>query len=116
MSSRNFRSHCVGKLSACLALALVVVAGCTARAVDEVKTGRTENSVQTSEGQTAAAGQMIELGGKGRRATEKFTLEAFQQFVRQKTSQLKEQKNAHEVEYIVTLEGKHARLTARVKS
>ena len=49
-------------------------------------------------------------------STEKFTFEAFQQFVRQKTSQLKEQKNAHEVEYIVTLEGKHARLVARMKS
>jgi hypothetical protein len=48
--------------------------------------------------------------------TEKLTLEAFQQFVRQKTEQLKKQKSAHEVEYIVTLEGKHARLKARVKS
>ena len=49
-------------------------------------------------------------------STEKFTFEAFQQFVRKKTSELKEQKNAHEVEYIVTLEGKHARLVARMKS
>ena len=47
---------------------------------------------------------------------EKLTVEAFQQFVRQKTDQLKKQKSAHEVEYIVTLEGKHARLKARVKS
>ena len=44
------------------------------------------------------------------------TMEAFQRFVRQKTEQLKKQKNAHEVEYIVTLEGNHARLKARVKS
>jgi hypothetical protein len=49
-------------------------------------------------------------------STEKFTLEVFQQFVRHKTDQLKEQENAHEVEYIVTVEGKHARLKARVKS
>jgi hypothetical protein len=47
---------------------------------------------------------------------EKLTAEAFQQFVRQKTDQLKKQKGAHEVEYIVTREGKHARLVARVKS
>ena len=48
--------------------------------------------------------------------TDRLTLEVFQQFVRQKTDQLKKQKSAHEVEYIVTLEGKHARLKARVKS
>jgi hypothetical protein len=47
---------------------------------------------------------------------EKHTIEAFQRFVRQKTAQLKEQQNAHEVEYIVTLEGKRAQLKARVKS
>lgn len=44
------------------------------------------------------------------------TMDAFQKFVRQKTDQLKKQKDAHEVEYIVTVEGKHARLKARVKS
>jgi len=49
-------------------------------------------------------------------STEKLTLEAFQMFVRQKTDQLMKQKNAGEVEYIVALEGKHARLKARVKS
>src|SRR6202049_2006908 len=38
------------------------------------------------------------------------TLEAFQQFVHQKTAQLKKQKNAHEVEYVVTLEGNRALL------
>jgi hypothetical protein len=48
--------------------------------------------------------------------TDNLTLEKFQQFVRQKTDQLKKQKNAHEVEYIVTFEDKHARLKARVKS
>ena len=47
---------------------------------------------------------------------EKLTVEVFQQFVRQKTDDLKKQKGAHEVEYIVTLEDKHARLVARVKS
>ncbi len=48
--------------------------------------------------------------------TESLTVEAFQKFVRQKTDELKKQKDAHEVEYIVTVEGNHARLKARVKS
>jgi hypothetical protein len=48
--------------------------------------------------------------------TKPLNMEAFQKFVRQKTEQLKKQKDAHEVEYIVTLEGDHARLKARVKS
>ncbi len=49
-------------------------------------------------------------------STEKLTVEAFQHFVQQKTDQFKQQESAQEVEYIVTLEGKHARLKARVKS
>jgi hypothetical protein len=48
--------------------------------------------------------------------TESLTMDAFQKFVRQKTDQLKKQQRAHEVEYIVTVEGNHARLKARVKS
>jgi hypothetical protein len=48
--------------------------------------------------------------------TDRLTLEAFQKFVRQKTDQLKSQKSSHEVEFVVTVEGKHARLKARVKS
>lgn len=48
--------------------------------------------------------------------TEPLTMEAFQKFVRQKTEQLKKQQDAHEVEYVVSVEGKHARLKARVKS
>ena len=48
--------------------------------------------------------------------TNPLTMEAFQKFVRQKTDQLKKQKDAHEVEYVVTVEGNHARLKARVKS
>ena len=48
--------------------------------------------------------------------TEPLTMDAFQKFVRQKTFELKKQKNAHEVEYIVSLEDNHARLKARVKS
>ncbi len=47
---------------------------------------------------------------------ESLTIESFRQFVRQKTDQLKKQQNAHEVEYVVTLEGNQARLKARVKS
>jgi len=48
--------------------------------------------------------------------TESLTIEAFQRFVRQKTAQLKKQQDAHEVEYVVTVEDKQARLKARVKS
>jgi len=48
--------------------------------------------------------------------TKPLTIDAFQKFVRQKTDQLKKQKDAHEVEYIVSVEGNHARLKARVKS
>jgi len=48
--------------------------------------------------------------------TESLTPTAFQTFVRKKTEQLKKQNDAHEVEYIVTIEGDHARLKARVKS
>jgi len=48
--------------------------------------------------------------------TGRFTLEAFQQFVRKKTGDLQKQQSAHEVEFVVTVEGKHARLKARVKS
>lgn len=49
-------------------------------------------------------------------SAEKLTVEAFRQFVRQKTDQLKRQQSAEEVEYIVTVEGRHARLKARIKS
>jgi len=48
--------------------------------------------------------------------TDSLTIEVFQEFVRKKTAQLKKQKDANEVEYIVNLEGKQARLVARVKS
>jgi hypothetical protein len=48
--------------------------------------------------------------------TEPLTMDAFQKFVRQKTDQLKKQQDAHEVEYVVTVEGNHARLKVRVKS
>jgi hypothetical protein len=49
-------------------------------------------------------------------APESLTMDAFQRFVRQKTAQLKKQKNAHEVEYVVSIEDNQARLKARVKS
>ena len=48
--------------------------------------------------------------------TEPPSMDAFHKFVRQKTDQLKKQKHAEEIEYIVTVEGDHARLKARVKS
>jgi hypothetical protein len=47
---------------------------------------------------------------------DRLTIATFQQFVRQKTEDLKKQNAAREVEYVVTLENKHARLKARVKS
>ena len=47
--------------------------------------------------------------------TERFTIEVFRRFVRQKTDQMKKQENAREVEYIVTLDGNTASLKARVK-
>jgi len=48
--------------------------------------------------------------------TEQISLERFQQFVEQKTADLKKETNAQEIEYVVSVEGKHARLKARVKS
>ena len=57
-----------------------------------------------------------EAKAKSGEDTESLTIEAFQRFVRQKTNELKKQKDVHEVEYIVTVEGNHARLKARVKS
>ena len=48
--------------------------------------------------------------------TEKFTIEAFQRFLRQKTEQIKKQESAREVEYVVSIEGNQARLKARAKS
>ncbi len=44
------------------------------------------------------------------------SMKAFQEFVRKKTDQIKKQTSAGEVEYVVTVEGKHVRLKARVKS
>jgi len=47
--------------------------------------------------------------------TDQLTLENFQQFLRQKTQQLKEQKGCQMVEYEVTLESGQVHLKARVK-
>jgi len=47
---------------------------------------------------------------------EKLSLAAFQDFLHHKTEQLQKQQGACEVEYVVTVEGKHAKLKARVKS
>jgi hypothetical protein len=48
--------------------------------------------------------------------TNDLSMKAFQEFVSQKTDQIKNQNSTNEVEYIVTVEGKHVRLKARVKS
>jgi hypothetical protein len=61
----------------------------------------------------AAFRRAKELAGED---ADRLTLDAFQQFVRQKTGDLKKQQSAREVEFVVTVEGKHARLKARVKS
>lgn len=49
-------------------------------------------------------------------STERLTLDNFQQFLRQKTQQFKEQKGAQTVEYEVALEGGQVRLKARMKN
>jgi hypothetical protein len=49
-------------------------------------------------------------------STEQITLDKFREFVLQKTDQLKKQQNAEEIEYVVSVEDKQARLRARVKS
>ena len=61
----------------------------------------------------AAFRRAKELAGED---ADRLTLDAFQQFVRQKTGDLQKQQSAHEVEFVVTVDGKHARLKARVKS
>ena len=45
----------------------------------------------------------------------RLTRDSFQEFVRQKTEQLKNQKGCREVEYVVAVEGGHVKLKARVK-
>ena len=45
----------------------------------------------------------------------RLTRDSFQEFVRQKTEQLKSQKGCREVEYVIAVEGGHVKLKARVK-
>jgi hypothetical protein len=60
---------------------------------------------------------LVEAKQKAGEKTEGLTLESFQQFVRNKTAQLKQQKQgADQVEYSVSLEGGQVKLKARVKS
>jgi len=49
-------------------------------------------------------------------ATEKLSRESFEQFVKQKTEQLRKQKGSEQIEFIVSVDGGKARLKARVKS
>jgi hypothetical protein len=72
-----------------------------------------ENEKQKVEELLAAFRRAKEQAGE---STDRLTPEAFLQFVLQKTGQLQKQKNANEVEYIVTVEGRRARLIARVKT
>lgn len=59
--------------------------------------------------------QLMEAKQKAGEKTDSLSLDSFQQFVRQKTAQLKE-KGAKEVEYAISLEGGQVKLKARVKS
>lgn len=60
---------------------------------------------------------LVEAKQKAGEQTDSLTLESFQQFVRNKTAQLKQQKKgADQVEYSVSTEGGQVKLKARVKS
>jgi hypothetical protein len=60
---------------------------------------------------------LVEAKQKAGEQTDSLTLESFQQFVRNKTAQLKQQKKgADQVEYSVSVEGGQVKLKARVKS
>ena len=61
--------------------------------------------------------KLVEAKKQAGEKTDALTLEGFQQFVRQKTEQLKQQKKgAAEVEYSVSVEDGQVKLKARVKS
>jgi hypothetical protein len=60
---------------------------------------------------------LVEAKQKAGEKTDGLTLESFQQFVRNKTAQLKQQKKGtDQVEYSVSMEGGQVKLKARVKS
>ncbi len=102
--------------------------GAAAREIEKQRLARSESAVQfpftaSCKDPDREKKKVADLFAAFRRAKEqagedtgRLTLEAFQQFVRQKTDQLKKEKGAHEIEYVVTLDGKRARLKARVKS
>lgn len=58
---------------------------------------------------------LVEAKRQAGEKTDSLTLDNFQEFVRQKTEQLKKQKGAEQVEYAVTLEAGQVKLKARVK-
>ena len=59
---------------------------------------------------------LVEAKQKAGEKTDALTLESFQQFVRQKTEQLKQQKTSAQVEYSVSVEDGQVKLKARVKT
>jgi len=59
---------------------------------------------------------LLEAKQKAGESTSSMTLESFQTFVRQKTEQLRKQRNFKEVEYAVQIEGGQVKLKARVKA
>jgi hypothetical protein len=58
---------------------------------------------------------LVEAKQQAGEKTDQLTLENFQEFVRQKTQQLKQQKSGAQVEYSVSIEGGQVKLKARVK-
>ncbi len=58
---------------------------------------------------------LVDAKQKAGEETAGLNLEGFSAFLRQKTQQLKQQKHCDQVEYLVRIEGGHARLKARVK-
>lgn len=59
---------------------------------------------------------LVEAKKKAGEQTDQLTLENFQEFVRQKTQQLKQQKQSGQVEYSVSIEKGQVKLKARVKT
>jgi hypothetical protein len=59
--------------------------------------------------------QLVEAKRKAGENTDALTKENFQEFVRQKTQQLKKQKKVEEVEYAITVEDGQVRLKARTR-
>ena len=58
---------------------------------------------------------LVEAKKRAGENTDSLSMESFQHFVRQKTEQLRKQKGAQQVEYVISTEGGQVKLKARVK-